>query len=349
MSVVNNSARLFVNTIVSEYDTLCHRETAKIPDVFNPHLETGLKESSLQLFSEKLSTAGTGFDQAKFNEEVVSAYKQSSPTLSHLFAITGILDTVPQASGKQNTKDGELQKVKNRVIEAVVQDHLRSKQDQYTLDPWATLMLSMSSEPLPQFDNGKSHFYSQIFLEVYSRSDVLTKRKIVDLLNGFQPQLETRLFKFQRVAFKIEGVFNSLITSRNVKFGLYLALSIGSLFFALDNVVKLKVIAFAGGFFNSAAFAAMSSGVVRYMPVVVVQISNGAYTRIIGVVAYVVSTRLYQLEIGSFQIAPIILPFIICKIVPTLNWVFNPVTTFANTYYQWSLVVGLLQPPSLAY
>ncbi|HEY5234996.1 MAG TPA: hypothetical protein VIJ14_02360, partial [Rhabdochlamydiaceae bacterium] len=55
MAAVNIPARLFVNTIVSGYDTLCHRRTAKIPDIFNPQLEAGLKESSLQLFLENFS------------------------------------------------------------------------------------------------------------------------------------------------------------------------------------------------------------------------------------------------------------------------------------------------------
>ncbi len=269
MAAISNPARLFVQTIVSGYDNLCHQDKLNIPDVFNPPLEAGLKESSLQLFSEKLSTAGMGFDQAKFNEEVVTAYKPSSPTLSHLFAITGILDTLPQAIGKQ---DARLQKAKNDVIEALAQDHLRNKED-YTLDPMASIVLLMSSpmaemmgkpNPLSQFANGKSHFYSQIFLEAYCRSIVWNKRKIVALLIDFQPELASLSFRFQRVVFKIEGMFNDVIANRDLKFGVSIACGAGSYF------LIYKVIALAGIVFNSAAFAGISSGVASYMPALVV-------------------------------------------------------------------------------
>ena len=308
MTAVSNPARLFVQTIVSGYDNLCHLDKVKIPDVFNPHLEAGLKETSLELFSEELSTAGMGFDQAKFNEEVVTAYKPSSPTLSHLFANTGILDALPQESGKQNVT-GKLQKAKNYVIEALAQDHLRSKKN-YTLDPMASIVLLISSmavtmgkpNPLPQFANGKSHFYSQIFLEVYCRSASartrpsapLTKEKIIALLKDFEPELESRSFRLQRVVFKIERMFNDVIANRYLKFGVSIACAAGS--YLLIN----KVIAVAGIVFNSAAFAGISSGVVSYMPALVVQISSGAYN-------YAASTRLYGFLFHLGKMVPMVI------------------------------------------
>ncbi len=326
MAAVHNPARLFVNTIVSEYDTLCHPGDAKIADVFDPPLEKGIKEFFLQSFSDELSTDGKGTIQEKTNKKV-AACKQQSPTLSHLFAITGILDTHRQKGSWQKLKyrispilglgnssnEDKLEEAKVRIIEALIQDHLRVKD--YKLDPM----------PLVVFIGSKSHFYGQIFLEVYSRCSVTSKRKIIRQLETFQPQLESYSFRFQRVVFKIEGAFNRIIANRNVKLGLFLALNIGAFY------VDYKVITLAGAFFNSAAFAGMSSGAARYMPALIVQISSRAYNRLVGIVVYVASTRLYPyLYLGK------LVPFVITKRFTETKWVFYPVATVAATCYQWS-------------
>jgi hypothetical protein len=337
MSAVNN-ARLFVNTIVSRYDTLCHPGTAKIPDIFNPGLDEGLKEESLDYFSERFSTPPAVVESdppqpmtiAQLNEEVAILYKTTAPNLSNLLALTGMLDASLQEPARQ--------KIQSHIVEVLVQDHLRNKQG-YELDPMAAMMFDIGSlqagwqgipEPILQFANGKSHFYSQIFLETYGRSRVRNKKKIVALLENFQPQLESYSFRFQRLVFKIEGAFNRIITDKNVKFGFSVALGIGS-YFAVN-----KMIALSGVFFNSAVFAQMSSGVVSYMPAQIVQISTGAYNRLVKMVVYAASTRLYGLLFDSGKSVPII----IIKLMPLMAWVFYPVGTFAGRLqaicYQWS-------------
>ncbi len=328
MAAVTNPARSFVNMIVSGYDKGCHRGSPNVPDIFNPGLEDGLKESSLSYFSERFSNPPRDMSSnppktltvVELDAEVVTQYKQSAPTLSNLFALAGILDAPSQDPARQN--------IQSHIIEVLAQDHLRSKQG-YALDPMASLMLAFGSsmaemtnkpEPLPQFVDGKRHFYAQIFQEVFSRCSVKSKRKIISRLQNFEPVLNTRSARFQRVVFKVEGTFNHYITNSYVKFGISIAFGVGSYF------AVYKTIALAGQIFASPIFISFSSAVVSRMPVVVVQISSGAYTRIVEVVAYVVTTRIYGYLFHSGKLVPLV----VCKIVPLMNWVFYPVGTLAG-------------------
>jgi len=311
MTVVNSQARLFVMAVISRYDMLCHCNTAKMPDIFNPGFEEGLKDNSLDYFLERFSNPPQVAESdpprqmtyAELNAEVVTQYKEHAPTLSHLFALAGILDAPSQDPDRQN--------IQSHIIEVLIDDHLRNKQD-YAKDP-------MSSA------TNRSHFYSQIFPEAYSGSSTETKEEIIDALKKIQPQfkdeLESYSSRLQRLVFKIEGAFNRIITNDVIKIGLSIALGIGSYF------AVYKVIAISGVFFNSAIFARISSGVVSYMPVLVVQISSGAYNGLVGVVAYVASTRLY----GYLYLE---------KLVPLLLSIKPFVTKFAlrvqATCYQWA-------------
>lgn len=327
MSAIDN-ARTFVSTILSRYDTLCHPGTAKIRDIFNPGTEEGLKdkglkESSLEYYSERFdnppliedSDPPQKMTHPQLNEEVITLYKTTATNLSTLFVLAGILDPPSQ--------DPNRKKIQSHIIELLVQDHLASKKD-YVLDPKVSVVSDISSwllrwagkpEPRPQFADGRRHFYGQIFLEVYSRSSDRHKGKIVALLKDFQPQLDSGTFQFQRVVFKIERVFNSIITNRNVKFGLSIALGIGS-YFAIN-----KVIALSGVFFNSPTFAQISSGAVSYTPALIVQISNG-FSRIVG---HETCTRLY----GYFKQG-------VSLVVPKLmmNYVFKFVLRVQDICYQ---------------
>jgi hypothetical protein len=328
MAAVSNPARSFVNMIVRGYDKGCHEGTPNIPDIFNPGLEDGLKENSLGYFSEKFSKPPEDMRSdpprkmtiVELEAEVVTQYKQSAPTLSNLFALAGILDAPSQ--------DPARQKIQSHIIEVLVQDHLRNKKD-YALDPMALMVLAMGSsmaklinqpEPLPQFADGKRHFCAQIFQEVFSRCSVPSKRKIIRRLEKFESVLNTRSARLQRVVFKVEGTFNHYITNSYVKFGVSIAFGVVSYF------AVYKMIALAGQVFASPIFISFSTAVISRMPVIVVQISSGAYTRTVEVVAYVATTRIYGVLFNSGKL----MQMVVCKTLPVMSWVYAPVGTFAS-------------------
>ncbi len=353
MTAINPQARSFVNLIVSGYDSFCHKDIPNVPDIFNSGLED-LKESSLTLYAERFSNpplvekSGPPQEEmtdaqleedavtkppqveksnppvpmtyAELDADVVAKYKESAPTLSHLFALTGMLDAPLQDRG--------LQKTQLRIIEALAQDHLRNTKG-YELDPMASVMHSLSasqavmqgeSEPLPQFVDGKKRFYAQIFQEVFSKCNIKSKKEIIEQLQHFEPVLNTRDAQFQREVFKVERTFNDHFTDERVKCGVSIAVGVVS-YFAVN-----KTIALAGQLFASPIFISFSTAVVGRMPAVVVQISSGAYTRIADVVAYVVNTRIYVYLFHSGKLVP----FMITKLLPLTSWIFYPVSTFAN-------------------
>lgn len=312
MAVDNNSARSFVNRIINGYDSFCHRDIQNIPDIFNPQLEEELKENSLTYFAERFSNPPVvensdppqQMTAAKLDAEVVTQYKGSAPTLSHLVALTGMLDAPLQDPGLQQTQ--------LRIIEALAQDHLQNKEG-YELDPIASRMPSMDplriqictvfgllpsiaalKNPLavqacnliarlPLFSyERKKCFYAEVFQEVFSKCNIESKRKIINNLQPFEPVLNTWSAQFQRVLFKVEGICNRYTTQRYVKFGVSVAFGVGSYFAAH------KVIILGGQFFASSIFTSFSAAVISRMPVV--RVLDGAYARIAGMVVSVVMT-----------------------------------------------------------
>jgi hypothetical protein len=216
---------------------------------------------------------------------------------------------------------------KEVTIEALAQAHLRKVN--YELDPLASFMSSNAAsmayyaskpEPIPQFTEAKKHFFSQIFQEAYGKSDVEGKRRIIAQLAPFQPQLESRSFKNQRLMFKIESVFIRITKNPYAKAGLCVVIGVGS-YLAINKLIPL-----AGQFFHSATFISLSSVVSSRMPVVIIQISSGIHDRVIGLVAYVAGTRLYWYMFESGTIVPLV----ICWMQPTMRWVYYPATTIAN-------------------
>jgi hypothetical protein len=307
MAVDNHRARSFVNRIINGYDRFCHRDTPNIPDVFNPGLEEGLKENSLSYFAERFSNP-PAVTAAELDAEVVALYKESAPTLSHMFALTGLLEAPVQ--------DASLQQTQLRIIEAVAQDHLRKKG--YELDPIASRMPPMDPSRiqmcnlfgllpsmgtlknplqvqacnliglLPLFSHKEKRcFYAEVFQEVFSRCCVKNKKEIIKRLQRFDPILNTWSAQLQRVCFKVEGICNRYITHRYVKFGVSVAFGIGS-YFAMH-----KTIALAGQFFASSIFTSLSAAVISRMPVV--PVLAGAYARIAGAVTYAVPALMTKL------------------------------------------------------
>ncbi|HEX4838914.1 MAG TPA: hypothetical protein VFU89_00550 [Rhabdochlamydiaceae bacterium] len=320
---VTNQARSCVNTIITAYDQCCHKDVPNITDIFNPRLERGLKETSLEFYAEKLKGSGLDFDYAKLEAEIVENYKESAPTLSFLFALAGILDSAIQDADQKKAQF--LNSARAKIIEALAQDHLRNKKS-YPLDPmgrvWLMIQSSMAvikgqAKPLPQFANGKRHFFAQIFQEVFIYCDLDSKKKIIQQLNHFEPVLNTRSARLQRIVFKVEGALNYHLTNRYVKFGVSIAFG-----FACYHAVY-KMIALAGKVFASAAF---NSIVISRMPVFVVQILSGAYTRMMQAMAYVATTRPYGLLFNSGKIVP----YIVCSLVPMMGWIYAPVFAFSE-------------------
>jgi len=159
--------------IITAYDQRCHKDVQNIPDIFNPVLEKGLKEFSLGLYAEELKGAGLFFDYVGLEAQIVKGYKGYATTLSSLFALAGILDGPTQDADQKKAQ--LLNRARAMIIEALAQDHLRSKKS-YPLDPmgwamgWVKSMIQSPmaeiighAKPLPQFANGKRHFFAQIF------------------------------------------------------------------------------------------------------------------------------------------------------------------------------------------
>ncbi len=314
MAIENYQARLFVNRIINGYDTFCHKDTPNIRDIFNPGLEGGLKENSLNYFLERFSNPPV-VEKAELDAEVVAMYKESAPTLSHLFALTGMLDAPLQDPGLQQTQ--------LRIIEAVAQDHLRNKG--YQLDPIASRMPSMDpfriqmcnlfgllpsvvalQNPLqvqacnllgllPSFSyKEKKWFYAEVFQEVFSRCNIESKKKIIEQLQCFDPVLNPWLAQFQRVVFKVEGICNRYITDKYVKIGVSIVFGVGSYFAAH------KIITLAGQFFASSIFTSLSAALISRMPVV--PVLAGACARIAGVIAVVMTKLVNALPVRIFYI-----------------------------------------------
>jgi len=337
MAAINVQAREFVNFLVKGYDDKCHDKVEKkIADVFNPPgIVKRVKEKALKSFSDKFSQEGLRSNLEDSNALVVAQYTEVSPTLSHLITYTSMLEAP--------LLDSKLEQARERIIDTLAQEHLQKKK--YELDPFtsfnhgnAAMLGSVVGKPAsaPQFANGKRHFYSQIFQEIYGQCTVVSKRKIIARLESFKPLLQTRSFWYQRVVFKIEGTFNRIITNDYVKVGVCVAIGAG--FYYLTT---LKLIPLAVYYFNSFVFSAMNSGVTSYMPDVVVQIASGAYTRIIAVVAYIADTRIYLFlsslgKLGAFVGSPA-LNFIGHKLWPKSkiaaemgSYVFTPIFTTAK-------------------
>ncbi|HEX2579161.1 MAG TPA: hypothetical protein VHK67_02005 [Rhabdochlamydiaceae bacterium] len=326
MTAVTNPACSFVNMVVTTYDKICHKGCPNIQDIFNPGLEEGLKESSLELYSEKLKSAGLGFDYAEFDANIVASYKEAAPTLSRLFALAGILDGPSQDTDQKKAKF--LDRTRSLIIEALAQDHLRNKKT-YTLDPIGSVLHSIhlpmveitgKTSPLSKFANGKRHFFAQIFQEVFSRCSVNSKKKIIQRLSQFAPILNTRSARLQRVVFKVEGTFNYYLTNRYVKFGVSIIFR-----YASYHAVK-KTMALVGQAFTSGPLIALSSAAVARMPVFVIQMFNKVYTRVMEVAAYVATTRVYG-KLANLEKWEII---VICGLVPAIGWVYVPFFTFAG-------------------
>jgi hypothetical protein len=130
------------------------------------------------------------------------------------------------------------------------------------------------------------------------------------------------------VVFKVEGTFNYFLTNRYVKIGMSIAFGVVSYF------AVYKMIAIAGQVFASPLFISFSTAVISRMPAVVVQVSSGAYTRIVEVVAYVATTRIY----GHIFHSGILMQLGICRQLPVMSWVYAPVGTFA-----WHVLVFCYQ------
>jgi len=272
MSAVH--ARSFVNTIVNGYD-----HDVEMHDIFNPELEDGIKESTLNYFSkpEQITTA-------QFNKTVVSEYQQRAPTLSKRFALAGILDSPPE-------EPGEREAIKSQIIEALAQDHLQSKG--HELDPIASMISAVDpsliqickqvgflpmilglENPLaiqacswisllPAFSHDEKRcFYAQSFQEVFSQCSIEKKREIIEQLQHFESALNTWPARLQRMVFKVEGICNRYLTERNAKLVASVAFSIGCYFAAH------KIVALAGRFFTSSIFISFSIAVTSRMPVI---------------------------------------------------------------------------------
>ena len=274
--------------IVHGYDKKCHPDAENIPDVFNPpNVIKKVNEWSLKSFSTRYANAK---DPAAVDAEVVEVYTASAPTLSLLFAYTGMLDAP--------FPDVNLQKAKERIVEPLVQDHLKKKKiEKDFMASIAHQAAAMMGKPGPAFPNGKRHFYSQIFQEVYGNCTVRSKRKLIAKLKAFEPLLKSRPFWYQRLVFKVEGMFNRMITDKHVKIGVCVGIAAGFYLIATYALIPLAV-----QFFKSSLFTLMSADVV--MPAAVVQILSGAYTGIVALIAFVASSRIYLFlfhsQIGSF-------------------------------------------------
>jgi len=310
MSVVTNSARSFVNTMVKIYDDLHHTGVSNSQDIFTER-EVGLKESSLKMYSKQLEEAKWGFDYVALDSEIVKSYKESAPTLSQLFALAGILDGPSRDSDQK--KAASLDTTRSLIIEALAQDHLRNKKT-YELDPIGLvryyLMIPMAelkgkTASPPQFANGKRHFYAQIFQEVFSHCDVQNKQKIIEQLPHFKTIWNTRSARLQRVVFKVEGVLNSYFTNKYVKVGVSIVFG-----YASYHAAK-KTMAVAG---QVLAFV-----VVSRVPDFVIQKFNGAC-------AYIATTRIYMI----FANAGLPQSTAICHFVPVMGWFYAPFFTLAG-------------------
>ncbi len=315
MAAINVQARAFVSMIVNGYDEKYHAGKVKaFPDVFT---SPPLKESSLTTYLEQFSNPPMivlpnlpedetdnpprPMTDAELDADVVIAYNDEASTLSDLFALTGMLDAPLQ--------DSKLKQTQERIIGALAQDHLRTKN--YVLDPLTSFThgnaatiayyTNASAPPPPQYANGKRHFYSQIFQKVYRHSTVENREKIIAQLKEFEPLLQSRSFWYQRGVFKVEGMFYKIIRNDYVKVGVCIAIGAG--FYYLTT---LKLIPLAVHFFSSNAVTSMSTGIATYMPSAVVQIASGAYTQIVAVVVYVASTRIYVFVTGLGKLGPFV-------------------------------------------
>jgi hypothetical protein len=330
MAAISDQARAFVNMIVNTYDERCHPLAEKIPDVFNPPKGFNeVKDWSLKRFSQKYAQE----DPAAVDAQVVAAYTKSSPTLSHLLFYTGMLDAP--------LKDAQRQKAKDQIVEPLIQDHLKKKK--FKKDFMTSISHQVASwmrKPEPPFPNAKRHFYSQIFQEVYGKSTVAGKKKIIERLQAFEPLLKSRSFWYQRGVFKVEGMFNRIITDKHIKIGICVGMGAGFYILTTYALVPLAV-----QFFNSSIFTSMGAGVASHMPAVVVQISSGAYTGIVALIAYVASTRIYLFLFNS-KMGPFVgsfgLNYLGQRFWPTSliaseigSYVFKPISTPAQKIGLW--------------
>ncbi len=322
------AARSFVNSIVGRYDSLCNPET-NIADIFNPPTVEGQsKEDIRRSFLLNFFPDADSYEKP-LNEEAVALY-YANHNISQLFAESGMLEvSSPSFQLASIIKGFQLEGsigiykalAPARIIKALAQAHLR-KVD-YGLDPldefWhfkaiRSARLMGEPQPSPDFTEGRRHFYSQIFQEAYVKSSVEGKREIIGQLAPFNSKLESFPFRYQRVIFKMERTFSEVIKNPYLKTGVCLAISI------VSYLTINKIISLSGQFFKSVIFTQYSSVLLTCLPVIIIQISSKVYHRVIGIVAYVVSTRLYGYMFSSNRI----IPFVVCLIIPGMAWVYSP-------------------------
>jgi hypothetical protein len=108
-----------------------------------------------------------------------------------------------------------------------------------------------------------------------------------------------------------------------VKVGISLAVGVAA-YFTVNVVIALAI-----QFFNSSIFAAGSSVLLSNLPVVIIQISSGVFNRIVGVVVYVASTRVYWWMFCSPSIVRVPLGYLLRNNIPSLTYAY---TTYDLVY-----------------
>lgn len=158
----------------------------------------------------------------------------------------------------------------------------------------------------PQFvklyPDGKRLFFGHIFQEVYAKSDVEGKEKILALLKDYSTLLEKSEYVWERRLLSVEGKFSKLTTNPYFKIGASIA--IGA---SLYLMIGYLIVPLAIQFFKSSVFVASSTFVLDMLPIVFVEGASQAVSGIIGVTSYVASTRLYWLIFDYNATIPVFL------------------------------------------